>query len=81
MDVIGLFLIGWAWALLLLPFSLAPKAEGRWSNRELMTDRLVNLLMGSLDDCDVGDRSGASDMLYCLGVQTRFYSYDYQESD
>ena len=34
MDVIGLFLIGWAWALLLLPFSLAPKAEGKWSNRK-----------------------------------------------
>jgi MFS family permease len=81
MDVIGLFLIGWAWALLLLPFSLAPKAEGRWSNRECITGRLVRSLMGSLDDSDVGDRSGASDMLYCLGVETRFYSYDYQESD
>jgi MFS family permease len=34
MDVMGLFLVGWAWALLLLPFSLAPKAEGKWSNRK-----------------------------------------------
>ncbi|KAK6904449.1 hypothetical protein I203_105262 [Kwoniella mangroviensis CBS 8507] len=31
-DAIGLLLLGFAWTLLLLPFSLAPKAKGKWTN-------------------------------------------------
>jgi hypothetical protein len=33
MDAVGLLLLGFAWTMLLLPFSLAPSAKGRWSNR------------------------------------------------
>lgn len=36
MDVVGLFLLGWAWALLLLPFNLAPAAQGRWNNPSMI---------------------------------------------
>lgn len=31
-DLIGLLLLGFAFALILLPFSLAPSANGKWSN-------------------------------------------------
>lgn len=35
-DIIGLFLLGMAFALILLPFSLAPDADNGWSNRSMI---------------------------------------------
>lgn len=33
---VSLFLLGWAWTLVLLPFNLAPAATGRWNNPSMI---------------------------------------------
>ncbi|OCF72564.1 hypothetical protein I204_06946 [Kwoniella mangroviensis CBS 8886] len=44
-DAIGLLLLGFAWTLLLLPFSLAPKAKGKWTNPSMIAMLTIGAIL------------------------------------
>ncbi|WWC65484.1 uncharacterized protein I303_108102 [Kwoniella dejecticola CBS 10117] len=44
-DAIGLLLLGFAWTMLLLPFSLAPKAKGKWHNPSMIAMLVIGAVL------------------------------------
>lgn len=45
MDAAGLILLGFAWSLILLPFTLAYSANGGWKNASMIAMEVVGILL------------------------------------